>query len=229
MHARTLFAALALVLFGVGGATFADPPHGTDYSDATPIYRFFPGDEIDVRITSAPDLSRSVIVAPDGRIALPMIEPVRAAERTEGELETALQLAYAPFLRMPEIDVVAKTYASQQVFVGGEVARPGVYSMPGAIDALQAITLAGGFLPGAKRDGVLVLSRAGGGNDVRRINLSGSAIRTAPGDSTALSRYDVIYVPRSRVAQMGLFMQQYVRDALPVQFSLYYDLNSSYR
>jgi len=227
MKLRQVLAALALSL--VAGASFAEAPREIAYSDVTPAYRFFPGDEIEVRVTSAPDLSRTVTVAPDGRIALPMIEPMRATNRTEGELEAALQTAYAPFLRAPEIDVVAKAYASQQVFVGGEVARPGIYSMPGAIDALQAVALAGGFLPSAKRDGVLVLSRGDTGNDVRRVNLSGGAIRNGTGETTALARYDVVFVPRSRIAQVGLFMQQYVRDALPVQFSLYYDLNGAYR
>lgn len=203
----------------------APTPISAAYSEATAEYRFFPGDEIDVIVSSAPELNRTVIVGPDGRIALPMIPPVRAAERTESELEAALVAAYASQLRAPEIDIVAKTYGSRQVFVGGEVARPGIYEMPAYIDALQAVAMAGGFTPGAKRDDVLILSRATGENSVRSVNLSGRAIRQGVPEATALSRYDVVYVPKSRIGQVGLFMQQYVRDALPIQFSLYYDLN----
>jgi polysaccharide export outer membrane protein len=199
------------------------------YSDATPAYRFYPGDEIEVRVMSAPEMTRTVTVAPDGRIAMPLIDPVRAAQRTQGELEAALQLAYAPYLRMPEIDVVAKSYASRQIFVGGEVASPGAYAMAGEIDALQAVALAGGFLPSAKRDAVLVLSRVSGETDVTRLDLSGRSIREGLPAAAPLNRYDVIYVPRSRISQIGLFMQHYVRDALPVQFSLYYDLNGNSR
>jgi hypothetical protein len=44
-----------------------------------------------------------------------------------------------------------------------------------------------------------------------------------------LQRYDVVYVPRSSIAHVDQFMQQYVRDALPIQFSLYYDLNAGNR
>ena len=43
------------------------------YSEATPDYRFYPGDEIEVIVFSAPELSRTVTIAPDGRIALPLI------------------------------------------------------------------------------------------------------------------------------------------------------------
>ena len=56
------------------------------------------------------------------------------------------------------------------------------------------------------------------------IDLSMRAVRSCLPGSRALQRYDVVYVPRSRISQVNLFMQQYVRDALPVQFSFYYDL-----
>ena len=51
------------------------------------------------------------------------------------------------------------------------------------------------------------------------------ALRNGLPGAQPLQRYDVVYVPRSRISQVNLFMQQYVRDALPVQFSFYYDLN----
>ncbi|MET0182466.1 MAG: polysaccharide biosynthesis/export family protein [Caulobacterales bacterium] len=232
---RSVVGALAvLVVAGFAGCaatskvhaeTPAAQPIAAPYSESTPEYRFFPGDEIEIVVQSAPELTRTVTVGPDGRIALPMIPPVRAAERTESELEAALVSAYASQLRAPEIDVVAKSYGSRQVFVGGEVVRPGVYEMPAYVDALQAIAMAGGFTPGAKREDVLILSRAAGENEVRSVNLSGRSIRAGVSEATALSRYDVVYVPKSRIGQIGLFMQQYVRDALPIQFSLYYDLN----
>lgn len=197
------------------------------YADATPSYRFFPGDEIEVTIFSAPELSRTVTVGPDGRVALPMIEPVRAADLTSSELHDALVAAYATRLRTPELSVTPKTFGSRQVFVGGEVARPGIYPMPADIDAFQAVALAGGFLPSAQRSDVLVLSRASGQPIVTEVDLSSRAFRHGLPSAQALARYDVVYVPRSPISQVGLFMQQYVRDALPVQFSFYYDLNSA--
>lgn len=194
------------------------------YSDATPAYRFYPGDEIEVTVFSAPELSRTVTVAPDGRISLGMIEPVRAADLTAEELRDALVAAYAPYLRSPEIQVLSRSYQSRQVFVGGEVARPGIYEMRAGIDAYQAVVMAGGFLPTARRSDVLIMSRADGGAMTREIDLSTRALRRGLPGASPLARYDVIYVPRSPIAQVNLFMQQYVRDALPIQFSFYYDL-----
>lgn len=194
------------------------------YSGETPAYRFYPGDEIEIIVFSAPELTRTVTVAPDGRIALPLLSPLRAADLTAGELHDALVSAYAQHLRMPELSVTARSYGSRQVFVGGEVARPGIYEMPANMDAFQAVMLAGGFLPSSRRNDVLVLSRATGDANVTEVDLSPRAMRRGFGALAPLQRYDVVYVPRSHISQVNLFMQQYVRDALPVQFSFYYDL-----
>jgi protein involved in polysaccharide export with SLBB domain len=194
------------------------------YSDDTPAYRFFPGDDVEITVFSAPELSRTARIGPDGRLALPLIGAVRAADLTSEELHDILVSAYASHLRMPELTVTPRTYASRQVFVGGEVARPGIYEMPANIDAFQAVALAGGFMPSAERRNVLVLSRASGENRVSEVDLSMRAVRAGLPNAAPLQRYDVVYVPRSRISQVNLFMQQYVRDALPVQFSFYYDL-----
>jgi protein involved in polysaccharide export with SLBB domain len=226
---RAAIAAIAVfAALGVNGsaATAQDttPASAVVYSDTTPAYRFYPGDEIEITVFSAPELTRTVTVAPDGRIALPLIGAVRAADLTAEELQDALVSVYSEHLRMPELSVTPRTYASRQVFVGGEVARPGIYEMPANIDAFQAVALAGGFLPTARRGDVLVLSRASGETEVTEVDLSPRAMRAGFPGAEPLQRYDVVYVPRSHISQINLFMQQYVRDALPVQFSFYYDL-----
>lgn len=225
---RVALACLA-ILFSTPAAVAQTEPAQQDapamvYSEQSPAYRFFPGDEVEVAIFSAPELSRSATIGPDGRLALPLIGAVRAADLTADELHDILVSAYAVHLRMPELTVTPRTYASRQVFVGGEVARPGIYEMPANIDAFQAIALAGGFLPSAHRRDVLVLSRARGETTVMQVDLSMRAVRAGLQGVQPLQRYDVVYVPRSRISQVNVFMQQYVRDALPVQFSFYYDL-----
>jgi polysaccharide export outer membrane protein len=229
--AVSALAVLALVCLGaLTGATAqeapATPPQAQPmtYTAETPQYRFYPGDEIEIIVYSAPELNRTVTIGPDGRIALPLLPRIAAADLTADELHDSLVSAYAAHLRMPELSVTPKTYASRQVFVGGEVARPGIYEMPANIDAFQAVALAGGFLPSARRGDVLVLSRAGGQANVTEVDLTTRAVRGGLADMAPLQRYDVVYVPRSPISQVGLFMQQYVRDALPVQFSFYYDL-----
>jgi protein involved in polysaccharide export with SLBB domain len=226
MRAMVLFCALAVL--GLAGSAHsqegATAPNAITYSDQTPAYRLYPGDEVEITVFSAPELSRVAAIGPDGRLALPLIGAVRAADLTADELHDVLVAAYASHLRMPELSVTPRSYGSRQVFVGGEVARPGIYEMPANIDAFQAVALAGGFLPSASRGNVLILSRATGETEVTEIDLSSRAMRRGFPGAQALQRYDVVYVPRSPISQVNLFMQQYVRDALPVQFSFYYDL-----
>lgn len=223
--AIALLAALAALSAWPAAAQDAQPTAPSmRYSNETPAYRLFPGDEIEVIVFSAPELTRTVTVGPDGRVALPLIAPVMAADLTAAELQDALVAAYSAHLRTPELSVTPRAYASRQVFVGGEVARPGIYEMPANIDAFQAVALAGGFLPSARRGDVLVLSRASGEMVVSEVDLSPRAMRQGFPGAAPLQRYDVVYVPRSHISQVGLFMQQYVRDALPVQFGFYYDL-----
>ncbi|ANP47672.1 polysaccharide biosynthesis/export family protein [Candidatus Viadribacter manganicus] len=230
---RVVLACLALLFAAPAAVAQTEPAiEATSpmvYSDQTPVYRFFPGDEVEVTIFSAPELSRNATIAPDGRLALPLIGAVRAADLTAEELRDTLVSAYAAHLRMPELTVTPRTYGSRQVFVGGEVARPGIYQMPANMDAFQAVALAGGFLPSAHRGDVLILSRASGQSIVTQIDLSMRAMRNGFPGAQPLQRYDVVYVPRSRISQVNVFMQQYVRDALPVQFSFYYDLRGGSR
>jgi protein involved in polysaccharide export with SLBB domain len=225
--AIAVFAALAVLLLSTSAQSQEAPATettGVVYSETTPAYRFYPGDEIDITVFSAPELTRTVTVGPDGRIALPLVGGIRAADLSAEELHDRLVTAYASHLRMPELTVTPRSYGSRQVFVGGEVARPGIYEMPANIDAFQAVALAGGFLPSARRGDVIVLSRASGETQVSEVDLSSRAMRQGFPDARPLQRYDVVYVPRSHISQVNLFMQQYVRDALPVQFSFYYDL-----
>ncbi|MEZ5970994.1 MAG: polysaccharide biosynthesis/export family protein [Hyphomonadaceae bacterium] len=230
---RVAFACIAL-LFTASSALAQAPSAASEsalpavtYSDQTPAYRLYPGDEVEITVFSAPELSRTATIGPDGRLAMPLIGAVRAADLTADELHDSLVAAYAAHLRVPELTVTPSRYASRQVFVGGEVARPGIYDMPANIDAFQAVALAGGFLPSAHRRDVLVLSRASGETTVSEVDLSMRAVRGGLQTAHALQRYDVVYVPRSRISQVNLFMQQYVRDALPVQFSFYYDLRGN--
>lgn len=195
------------------------------WDESDPQYRLYPGDQLEVTVTSVPELTRTLVVAPDGRIAMPLIAPLMAADRTSSEIRDALLAAYAPHLRDPILEVAPRGFASRQVFVGGEVERPGLIEIGAGVDAMQAVIQAGGFRASARREGVLILRRApGGAASVYRANLSSRAFKTGLGQLGPLARFDVIYVPRKPISQVGLFMQQYVREALPVQFSLFYNL-----
>ena len=205
---------------------FADIGYAT-WSDSEPAYRFYPGDVLDVSIPSAPELARTVTVQPDGRIALPLIQPVMAADRSVLEIEGTLAQAYASQLLRPQAEVVVKQAAPLQVFIGGEVKTPGVYAMPGDINALQGVILAGGFLATSRRQEVVVIRRGPDGRPMMRtVDLRKAIYGPAGVDAVPLRRSDIVYVPRTTIAEIDNFVQQYLVQTLPIQFS--YAFNGQY-
>jgi protein involved in polysaccharide export with SLBB domain len=189
-----------------------------------PLYRLYPGDVLDVQTPSAPELSKTVTVQPDGRVSLPLLPPIMVADRSLMDAESIISRAYSSQLLRPQV-VINVTAAPLKVFVGGEVDKPGVYDMPGDINALQAVIMAGGFKTSAKRDQVVIIRRGPGGQAMMRTaNLLRGISDPSHTDAVPLRRFDVIYVPRTSVAEAGIFVQQYVRDLSPIQLGFNYAL-----
>lgn len=201
---------------------FANIPYA-QWTEDEPPYRLYPGDELEVAVPSAPELSKTVTVQPDGRITLPLIPPVMAADRTALQVEAAISQAYQAHLVRPEVFVTAKA-APLKVFVGGEVGTPGIYDMAGDVDALRAVIQAGGFRPTADRSKVIILRRGQSGRGMMRTADLFAALGDPGVDLVPLRRFDIVYVPRSGVANAGLFVQQYFRDLSPIQFGFSYAL-----
>ncbi len=205
-------------------ADFGDIPYAT-WSDYEPPYRFYPGDEIEIALPSAPELNKTVTVQPDGRISMPLIPAVMAADRTVAELQASLSDAYAAQLLRPYVDVTPKA-APLKVFVGGEVGNPGIYDMAGDGDALRAVIQAGDFKTSANRKQVIILRRGPDGRGMMRTIDLAKGLKNPTADLAPLRRFDIVYVPRSGVANAGLFIQQYFRDLSPIQFGFSYALGS---
>jgi polysaccharide export outer membrane protein len=185
------------------------------WTDSEPPYRIYPGDLLDISIPSAPELSKTVTVQPDGRVSLQLIHQVMAADRTTGELERALDEAYASQLVRPEVFVDVKSATPLKVFVGGEVDKPGVYDMPGDINALQAVIEAGGFRPTARKTEVIIIRRGPDGRAMMRTaDLAHGIAVPGRSDLVPLRRFDIVYVPPTGLAKAGMFMSQ-VKDLIP--------------
>ena len=202
----TSCAALASVVMLSGCAGRTTPPDPAtdvrvayaDWNSDEPPYRLYPGDEVRITPVSAPELSRTAPVLPDGRVSLPLVPPVMVADRTVEEAAAAVAAAYRSVLRRPDVTVEIQRTAPIRVFVGGNVIHPGVLEIPGDVDALQAVITAGGFGADAARDRVILVRRDRSGALVRRIiDLAAVLREPRSADATPLRRFDVLYVPRS--------------------------------
>lgn len=194
----------------------------SDWTDQEPEYVFYPGDEFEVATPTATELTRTVKVGPDGRIALPLIGQFMAADRSIYQLQQELAAAYSTQLVRPVVEITLKTAGPMKVWVTGEVRNPNVYDMPGDIDALQAVIMAGGYLPSARSQQVAVIRRGPGGRRMMR----SIDLRERRGEIVALRRGDVIYVPRSTLGELANFFTL-VKAALPIGFN--YTLGGQYQ
>ncbi|MEE9346587.1 MAG: polysaccharide biosynthesis/export family protein [Robiginitomaculum sp.] len=208
-------------------------PHPLDrfarWENVEPQYTLYPGDQVDIVVGSAPELSRTLTVGPDGRVVMPMTEPVMAAGRTLKQVETEISGHLAKQLVDPRINITPRAYAPQQVFVGGQVGTQGTYTLPGPVGVMEAILMAGGFNTASQTRQVVILRRSSTGNFMARTIDFRDGLQNpmSLADNVQLRRGDIIFVPRSNISEIGLFMQQYVREALPVTLGLSYNIGGN--
>jgi protein involved in polysaccharide export with SLBB domain len=153
-----------------------------------------------------------------------------AAGLTTDELEAALKQAYARDLRDVELSVLVRSFATQRVFVGGEVEKPGMIDLIDGQTVMQALYAAGGMKSTARSDEVVVVRRGGGDQRLAfAVNLDQVVHGTGLGQDMALQPLDTVIVPRSDIAQVDLWVEQYIRNLLPATPSagVLYSINST--
>lgn len=127
---------------------------------AAPRIELGPGDRISVQVFLHPENStpvEGVLIDPDGRLDLPLLGPVTLAGHTPDEARTLLAQQLARFLREPEVVLNVLELTSRRIYIFGEMERPGAFPIDRPLTALQALSLAGGFRPGADRQQVALL------------------------------------------------------------------------
>ena len=94
-------------------------------------YRIQVGDQLDIKFFYNPELNEQVTVRPDGRISLQLVHEVMTAGLTPAELTGLLTKKYAAELKKPEVTVIVRSSGGHKIYVDGEVAKPGMFSLMG--------------------------------------------------------------------------------------------------
>lgn len=188
-------------------STFA-PPEERIATD----YKIQPGDTLRIKYLYHPELNVKVPVSPGGDITLDVAGLVHATGLTPTELEEVIKDRSSHRLRDPEINVTIGNLGDRTVWVGGEVRAPGAVTYREGMTPLQAIMERGGFLPSARIDSVLRLSK----NQGTRLDFTKPLTHGTP-EGLELSVNDVIYVPRTFIGDVNIFVQQYIRGVLPIE------------
>jgi protein involved in polysaccharide export with SLBB domain len=179
-------------------------------------YRLSPGDTLDIKFLHNPELNEQVQIRPDGFISMPLVGEMNVARLTVGELVAALTKKYDEVLRAPDVTVQIRGYGNRHVYVGGEVARPGMLQLGGRQTALDAVMEAGGLKASSNRSELVVLRRSES-DQPRVIHLSMKSTKGAAPEASAfqLQPLDVVLVSESGISKAGRTIDQYVRQMSP--------------
>lgn len=169
-------------------------------------------DEMQKALATAPyGQARLVTIRPDGRISVPMIPDVQAAGLTVPQLTDDLNKSYGSLIADVNISVLLRDVVGNLVFVDGQVAKPGVFTMKGPTTVQQAIALANGTTTTAEPRSVLVLNKDARGQIVPKTvdltNITG-------GTDYILNKNDLVFVPRSLISRADVWVDQNIKQLL---------------
>lgn len=189
--------------------TQADSPQ----QDPVPEYVFQVGDVFDVKFFENPELDQTVIVRPDGRISMPLVEELSVVGLTPSQLDMIITESYAKKIREPEATIVLREFSGQKIYVGGEVLNPGLLQLKGKMTLLQSIFAARGFMRTAKRNSVIVMRN--GNNSVNLHRIDANKILKEGGRDFLLRPYDIVFVPKTFIAHANDFVDLYINNIIP--------------
>ena len=112
------------------------------------------------------------------------------------------------------------------VFVGGEVRQPGSVKLAQALDPLQAVIAAGGLLETARTSKVVILHRAPDGSVTRKTANLDAYTRAGHSPEVTLAAQDIVFVPRSSVAEADLWIDQHINKLLPFSRGMNFNIGA---
>lgn len=211
--AKKLFSVLLLTTV-VGCAELAIPTPGGSSTSSEPAstapttaavssgaidaqtYKLAAEDVLDIYVWQEDDLKRQVVVRPDGGISFPLAGEVQAAGRTVKELEAVLTSRIRKYITEAVVSVTVQKVAGYRVYVTGKVNNPGEFVLGSYVNVVQALTLADGVTPFAKKRDIKVVRRdATGREQIFRFNYAEVEQGRRMEQNITLQAGDTIIVP----------------------------------
>lgn len=211
---------LCLVVVGPAAVVAQEPLPHRSLAEPEP-YLMQPGDVLELRFFYNPELNATVPVRPDGKISAVLVNEVTAAGRTPIDLRKELVERYAATLKQPELTVIVKEFAARRIYIGGEVNQPRLLTVPGRVSLVQAIFEAGGLKRSGKASDIVVLRYQGTPQPLfMKVDLTKVLERGETGADVPLQALDIVWVPKTKIAKANDFIDQYIRQLVPIPMSL---------
>ena len=221
------FAKLILVLLSLPAcsSTGKKPaPQVLPVPVANQEYTIQAGDLLDIKFFYNPELNESVTVRPDGRISLQLAKEIKASGTTPAQLTELLSNHYSSLIKSPEITVIVRSFSSQKIYVDGEVNRAGMVVLTDQMTLLQAISQAGGLKDTAETTEVIIVRKSAENKLVTAsVNLDNAM--NGLNQDPVLMPYDIVLVPKSTIANVDVWVDQYLRKSMPIPLGLGFTIN----
>ncbi len=177
------------------------PVHADDAMPASlmsqlePGYRLGAEDVLLVSVWKDEQLTREVVVRPDGMFSFPLVGDIQAENQTVEDIRGELVKRLTKYIPNPNVSVAVTKVASYKVYVVGRVNKPGEYVIGHYTDVLQALSLAGGLTPFAGENDIKVMRRVRGGQQAIPFRYGDIRKGRDLEQNILLQRGDVVMVP----------------------------------
>jgi polysaccharide export outer membrane protein len=158
-------------------------------------YTIGPDDVLTIVFWRHKELSGDVVVRPDGKVTLPLINDVQAATLTTEQLRLELIEQAGRFVEDPTATVVVKEVHSRKVYITGNVQKAGPYPLTSPMTVVQLIALAGGLTEFADGKNISIVRSEGGVPVSYRFSYHSVARRKNLKQNIELKPGDTIIVP----------------------------------
>jgi polysaccharide export outer membrane protein len=173
--ARAIWAVACLLFVSIGTVSWAGPtPVPVNDNTASQAkddsYRMGPEDVIRVSVWENKELTLDVVVRPDGKISLPLIQDVQAEGLTANELAVIVKKRLEAFIKDPQVSIILLGVNAPKYYIIGNIAKPGPYALRSETTVLQALSGAGGFTQFASPRSIKLVRGSGRKQVVRKVN-----------------------------------------------------------
>ena len=161
-------------------------------------YRIAPADKLTIKVLKSDELTGDYQVDLTGRISMPLIGEVAAADLTASQLDDKItELLGQKYFEHPDVSVGVKESALRSVTVDGAVKEAGAFPVNGPMTLIQAVALAKGSSEDANSRRVAVFRTIGGQRKAAAFDLT--AIRHGEAPDPTVYPGDIIVVDGSSV------------------------------
>lgn len=179
-------------------------------------YKIAINDKLYIAVWRVPELSLEFAVGPDGYISYPLIGDIRAAGKTLSELDAEITEKLKEYVEDPQVSVMIREFAGDQVTVLGEVRTPGIYKFVGKARIIDIIARAGGFTDRARSASIVIVREP---EDPQKdesliIVRIKSILKGNTKNNIEVKPFDIVYVSRTFVSNVKEFYDNWIVPAV---------------